>query len=535
MKNQIVISTLPLLCLTFEQIHASENISERPNIMVILADDMGFSDLGFCGSGINTPNIDNLAANGMVFSHFYNAGRSCPSRASLLTGLYAHRAGMGWMTSANLGDSGYTGDLNEHAVTIAQVLREANYACFATGKWHLTYDKYMKKNGKKHNWPIQRGFDRYFGHLTGGGSYYTTKTLTNDNERIYPPEDFYLTTAVSDSTVSILNHHFKKNKDKPFFFYVAYYAPHRPLQALQKDIDKYRGHFMNGWDEQRKHRYATLKKIKMINSGCKLSNRDEMIPAWNSLDNDEKMKWDALMSVYAAQIDCMDQGIGKIIETLKRNNALDNTLIIFLSDNGGCAEPQGGKINKINIDNLGKEEFKQSYRINWANVSNTPFREYKHYVHEGGIATPLIACWPKGIKKRGIIDQTGHLIDLMPTFIELAGAKYPETYNEQEIYPLQGISLSSVFANGQTITRNALFFEHEANRAVIEGNWKLVSKGIKTPPYAGKWELYNLKNDRSEMKNLIEKYPNIALALANKWDEWAKSNNVYPLHKGKKE
>lgn len=543
MQKTVLLSAIPLLMCPIHQLKAEKpGQDKRPNIILILADDMGFSDLGFMGSGIQTPNIDKLAGNGMVFSQFYNTGRSCPTRASLLTGLYAHQTGLGWMTSANLGHPGYTGDMNNHAVTIAQVLKGANYNCYMTGKWHVTYDKYMKPEGPKHNWPIQRGFDRFFGHLTGGGSYFTTQTLTNDNEQLTPSKDFYLTTAITDSTVSIINHHFKEKKKEPFFFYVAYYAPHRPLHALQKDIDKYRGKFMNGWDENRRLRYNKMRELNIINSNCKLSERDPQIPAWETLTEQEKQIWDARMAVYAAQIDCMDQGVGQIIATLKQNNALDNTLIIFLSDNGGNTESQGGNLNFEDLPYLGNENPGQSYRVNWANVSNTPFREYKHMVHEGGISTPLIAYWPAKIKKTGVVtSQVGHVIDLMPTFMDVAGAAYPSMYNGNNIYPLTGKSLLPTILKGKVFKREALYFEHEANRAVIDGEWKLVSKNTKTPPYISDWELYNLKTDRSETNNLIEKYPEKALKLEILWDKWAKENNVYPLDnsgwqgKGKKD
>ena len=435
------------------------------------------------------------------------------------------------MTSANLGHPGYTGDMNNHAVTLAQVLKQADYSCYMTGKWHVTYDKYMKPDGPKHNWPLQRGFDRFFGHLTGGGSYYSTPTLTNDNEQLQPGNDFYLTTAVTDSTVSMINQHFKENKEHPLFFYLAYYAPHRPLHALQKDIDKYRGKFMNGWDEQRKLRYNKLKETGMINETCLLTERDPRIPAWESLTEEEKQLWDARMAVYAAQIDCMDQGIGEVLKALENNNALDNTLILFLSDNGGNAESQGSKtLSPEELLLLGNENPAQSYRVNWANMSNTPFREYKHMVHEGGISTPLIAHWPAKMKKSGAITrQVGHGIDLMPTLMEVADAVYPETYNGHEIHPLSGKSLMSTITQGVTFPREPLFFEHEANMAVIAGDWKLVSASTKEPPYTGEWELYNLKDDRSETIDLIKRHPEKARELEILWNKWANENNVYPL------
>jgi arylsulfatase A-like enzyme len=506
------------------------NEEKKPNIILIMADDMGFSDLGFMGSGIETPNIDKLSQEGLTFNHFYNTGRCCPTRASLLTGLYAHNTGLGWMTVSNLGEPGYTGDMNDQSITIAQALKQADYSTYMTGKLHIMYDAYMQADGPKHNWPLQRGFDRYYGHLSGGGGYYNPGTLTYNNERVDVPEDFYLTSAVTDSTLSFLEDHFTQKKDKPFFFYVAYYAPHRPLHALQKDVAKYRGKFMDGWDEHRKRRYEKLREIGFIDSGWPLTERDHSVPAWEELSNEEKQVWDARMAVYAAQIDCMDQGIGDIISTVEKHGALDNTLIIFLSDNGGCAEGQGGDLTLEQLPLLGNNQPAQSYRTNWANVSNTPFRMYKHYNHEGGISTPLIMHWPKKIKAKGkITDQVGHVIDLMPTILDVAGAEYPLEYDEKRIHPAQGKSLVNCI-DGESFSREPLFFEHEANRAVIKGKWKLVSIGTRNEPYEGEWELFDLSVDRTETNNLVDQQPEIAKELQLLWENWANENHVYPLN-----
>lgn len=502
---------------------------QKPNIIVIMADDMGYSDLGFMGSGIETPNIDKLAGNGLVFNRFYNTGRCCPTRASLLTGQYAHNTGLGWMTVSNLGHPGYTGDMNEQSITIAQALKPAGYSTYMTGKLHIMYDEFMKPEGPKHNWPLQRGFDKYYGHLSGGGGYYNPATLTYNNQRLDVPEDFYLTTAVTDSTVSFLEQHFENKKDDPFFFYVAYYAPHRPLHALQKDVAKYRGKFMDGWDSQRKKRYEKLLEKGFIDPAWDLTEREKKVPAWNNLDEDEKKVWDALMATYAGQIDCMDQGIGEILSVLEENDELDNTLLFFLSDNGGCAEGQGKTLSVEQIDLIGNDEPAQSYRINWANVSNTPFREYKHWAHEGGISTPLIMHWPEKIAAKGkITTQVGHVIDLMPTILDVAGATYPNKFAGIEINPVQGKSLVPLI-EGDVFVREPLFFEHEANRAVIAGDWKLVSKGKNKAPYTTNWELFNLKTDRTETTNLIQSKPEKAKELETLWDNWAKENNVYPL------
>lgn len=514
--------------------HQTQNKHTAPNIILIMADDMGFSDLGFMGSGIETPNLDKLATNGITYTQFYNTSRCCPTRASLMTGLYQHQTGMGWMTAADLGTVGYTGDLNEHCVTIAQLLQESDYSCYITGKWHLTADKYMHPDSSKHNWPLQRGFDKYYGHLSGGGGYFKPKNLIHNNDWLSIPDNFYLTTAVSDSTVSFLRQHFESGNDKPLFTYVAYYAPHRPLHALQKDVAKYRGKFMKGWDILREEKLQTLYEIGLADSSWQLSERGEGIPAWNELSADDKKIWDARMAVYAAQIDCMDQGIGQIMEVLETYNQLNNTLIVFLSDNGGCAEQQEAsnkeKLTLANIDSLGNEYPMSSYEKPWANLSNVPFRMYKQYVHEGGIATPLIAHWPDKIKTKGdLINQVGHVIDIMPTILDIAGIDYPAQYNGHKLKPLAGNSLLPNF-NGKSVKRGPIFFEHNGNTAVRLGDWKLVSKKNYTwPATKGKWELYNLAKDRSETTNLAETHSGKVKELEQLWNTWAEENNVLPI------
>jgi len=519
---------LVLLLLACGTSNKNETIKQKqPNIILIMADDMGFSDLGFMGSGIQTPNIDRLAGKGMVFNQFYNAGRCCPSRASLITGLYAHNADLGWMTASDFGRPGYRGAISKNSVTLAQVLKTAGYENYMTGKWHLTYDPNMEADADNSNWPIQRGFDKYYGVLSGGGGYYIPSTLTKNNERLNPSDDFYLTEAINNSTIEILEDHYKTKKDAPFFFYVAHYAPHRPLHALEDDIKKYKGKFSKGWDHFREQRFKTMSESGLTNAWV-LSQRPDNIPEWDSLSDKEKVMWEMRMEVYAAQIDRMDQGIGQIIDLLEEKNELDNTIIMFLSDNGGNAEPEGKDFAADTIANPGDNNFNQSYRRNWANMSNTPFRLYKSSNHEGGISTPLIVHWPEKIKKASITNQKGHVIDFMPTFMELAGASYPEELDGEKIKAFQGKSLVSAI-DGKISERGALFFEHEADRAVIDGKWKLVATKAGKKPYKGKWELHDLSVDRAEENNLIEKQPEIAAELEQKWNEWASANNVLPL------
>ena len=500
---------------------------DRPNILLIMADDMGFSDIGCYGGEINTPNIDNLAANGLRYRQFYNAARCCPTRAALTTGLYPHETGLGWMTVADLGQPGYIGELNDKCITFAQGLKPAGYRCYITGKWHVVFDKDMEENSPKHNWPLQRGFDRYYGGLAGDGGYYKPRALTQDNTRIEAPdENYYYTDAIGDHAVEFINDHYSTYGDEPFFMYVPFYSPHRPLHAKPEDIAKYKGKYLVGWDEIRKRRYQKQVDIGLLNGTWELSDRDRSVAAWENVPENQKALWDMRMATYAAMIDCMDQNIGRILNTLKKNNALDNTVLIFISDNGACAETAGNG----NINTIGTPQTDESYRTAWANASNTPFRMYKSYVHEGGISSPMIVHWPNGLKveKGSFCDTIGHVIDMTPTFLELAGAQYPEEFNGKEIYPLPGKSLVPTFS-GQDVPREALYFEHEVNRAIRKGNWKLVSRAAFRPPYTGPWELYDMTKDRTEMNNLAAQNPEIVEEMAAMWDKWAKENNVYPL------
>lgn len=495
-----------------------------PNIIIILADDMGYSDIGCFGGEISTPNIDQLAFDGLRYTQFYNAGRCCPTRASLLTGLYSHQTGMGWMTAGDLGYSGYTGDINSQCVTIGEVLQEAGYATWVVGKWHVTHDDFIGPDGPKHNWPLQRGFDKYYGPQHGGGSYFNPGFLTNGNERIDTPSNYYTTDAFSDTASQYILQH---DKSKPFFMYLAYTAPHFPIQAKPEDIVKYEGKYMTDWDEIRRARYERMKEMGIIEDHWRLSEKSG-VPDWNDLTDEKKREFDKRMAVYAAQIDCMDQGIGEVVEILKETGQFDNTVIMFLSDNGGTAERIGP--DEVKTELIGTDSSYQSYRKAWATVSNTPFRMYKQWVHEGGTSTPLIVHWPFGIKGKGVFRrQVGHIIDLMPTCVELAEAEYPAVYNGQEILPHEGISLVNSFNADDSQTR-LLYYEHQATRAVRSGDWKLVAdKEVNVEPYILDWELYNLAEDRSETNNLADQYPEKVHELDSLWDAWAERCNVYPL------
>jgi len=495
----------------------------KPNIVVILVDDMGFSDLGCYGSEISTPNLDSLAAGGLSFSQFYNTGRCCPTRAALLTGLYSHQAGMGAMVTDG-GVDGYRGDLNKQCVTIPEVLRTAGYSTYMTGKWHVT-----KSVGpdvpeeKKFNWPLQRGFDHYFGIIDGKANYFHPASLTRDNTQLPPPKDnFYTTDAFVDNAIKFIA---DGTKEKPFFLYLAFNAPHFPLMAPAGDIAKYRGKYKGGWDKLREDRHAKQVSLGLLDKAWSLTPRAPDVKAWGSLTGKEQDDFDTLMAVYAACVDHMDQAIGKLVANLKSRGVFDNTLILFMSDNGGNAEA-GVNGRSAGPGEPGSGESDVFCGESWANLQNTPFRLYKHFNHEGGISTPLIAHWPAGISTKGEFrNQPGHLIDIMATCVAVSGAKYPTEFKGQAILPMEGKSLLPAFAN-QPIERDALYWEHEGNAAVRSGDMKLVRKGR-----SGPWELYDMKSDRTELHDLASLKPGEAKQLAAKWDTWAARAHVLPYAK----
>jgi arylsulfatase len=529
--------------------------AEKPNIIVILTDDMGFSDLGCYGGEIRTPNLDALAANGLRYTQFYNTARCCPTRASLLTGLYPHQAGVGHMMDDRK-KPGYTGNLNTTCRTISEQLKPAGYRSYAVGKWHVT--RHAGAEGPKHNWPLQRGFDRFYGTIHGAGSFYDPSSLVRDDTMIspyadaeYKPKSYYYTDAIADHAVKYVGDHQKNHGDKPFFLYIAFTAAHWPMHALPEDIAKYQGMYDKGYDSIRQSRFEKAAKLGLIDP------KQPMTPLnakWGEIPNRE---WEIrCMEVYAAMVDRMDQGVGKLVNELKRTGQFDNTLIMYMQDNGGCAEPQGrtGNANHPNIERPDKPTFsvmkptdfaaagsvpKQTrdgfpvrmgpkvmpgpedtyvaYGKNWATVSNTPLREYKHWVHEGGISTPMIAHWPKGIDSPGELRQRpGHLIDIAATCMELSGATYPK-----EATPLEGSSLLASFQN-KTSPRGPLFWEHEGNRAVRIDNWKLVAK------HNQPWELYNLAEDRVERIDLAKANPDRVKTMITAYDAFAKRANVEP-------
>ncbi|MFC6100364.1 arylsulfatase [Olivibacter domesticus] len=491
--------------------------ADRPNIVVILADDMGYSDLGCYGSEINTPNLNKLAAGGLRFRTFYNAARCCPSRASLLTGLYPHEAGMGAMVSeadrpAIPGP--YQGYLNKQSVTLAEVLGAAGYKTYMSGKWHV--------GERREHWPRQRGFERYFGLISGASSYFELvdeprkRSMAHDNDPWFPPDSgFYMTDAFTDSAVNFVETHQKQGEKKPFFLYLAYTAPHWPLHALQEDIAANKGKYDEGWDRIRRKRYQRMQDLGIIDSRYRLSERSANIPAWGSMD--KQSDWAHRMEVYAAMVQRMDKGIGKLLESLKRSGQLNNTLILFLSDNGACAENiDQRKLHDQQVA-VGNRGSYLAYDEYWANASNTPFRMYKAWTEEGGINSPLIVHWPDKIKADSgkITNAVGHIVDIMATCVDVAGATYPETFKGNRITPLKGQSLLPVFTGGKLRDRK-LYWEHFGKWAVREGDWKLVGEAK-----SGQVQLFNLAEDPVETQDLAKIRKDIVSKLTKDYHQWS--------------
>ncbi len=513
---------------------------EQPNIILIMADDMGFSDIGSYGGEISTPNLDRLASDGIRFTQFYNNARCCPTRAALLTGLYPHQTGLGHMVDGVVRDGGYYGEINRNCVTIAEVLGSSGYSNYMSGKWHVSRSVLPED---KSNWPLQRGFDKFFGTITGAGSFYDPATLTMMNEPVKAGKGFYYTDAISDTACAFVNSHISSSADKPFFMYVSYTAPHWPLHAPEEDIVKYQEMYEQGWDVLRQKRFEKLKEMGIIDEHLVLSERDLRVPAWETVD---EKKWQARrMAVYAAQVDIMDRGIGRIIKTLKENNQLDNTLIFFLADNGGCAEGWGPETQWVRryapeytFDGVelqfanepsvmpGPDSTYTSYETEWANLSNTPFRWYKHYGHEGGVASPFIMHWPGKFAGNGVLrTQVSGIIDIMATIVDVTGVEYPELFNGNAIIPLEGVSLKEAAFNNDPLDRDTYYFEHEGHRYIRKGKWKLVALSGR------EWELYDMELDRTETNDLSAEHPDRVREMADEWEKWAWRTQVLPKPK----
>lgn len=496
----------------------------KPNIIVILVDDMGFADVGCYGSEIPTPNLDKLAADGLRFTHFHNDSRCSPSRATILTGLYSQEAGIGVLTGQRKGADGqplpgYLGHLNNNCVTIAEVLHGAGYFTAMSGKWHL---------GQEHGVvPWNRGFDRSLNSPVGGFYFPADKNthlFLNGHDvgrggKEGVPADWYSTDLWTEYGLKFIDE--AQAAKKPFFLYLAYNAPHFPLEAPAEDIAKFRGKYLVGWDKLRDERYAKQIKLGVIDPTWPLSPRPPEVKPWDSLTTEQKDRFDHIMAIYAACVYHMDKEVGVLVTGLAQRGLLDNTLILFMSDNGGNYE--SGPNGRLEGVSPGGPDSTVFCGQSWATLENTPFRRYKHFEHEGGISSPLIVHWPAGIAaKKELRDQQSHIIDIMATCVDVSGAQYPTQFIGHDIHPLDGRSLVPAFAS-QPIQRDAIYWEHEGNAAVLQGDWKLVRFR-----WNGVWELYNIKADRTEQHDLSASQPDKVKQLSALWNDWAKKDNVLP-------
>lgn len=527
---------------------------------------MGFSDIGCFGSEIRTPFLDAMAKHGARFSQMYNCARCCPTRASLLTGLYPHQAGVGHMIEDHCIGPAYQGYLRTDCVTIGEALRAGGYNTAYAGKWHaspgvpLLGDPPAEPGSEDNPIPLSRGFDRFFGTLAGGGNYFYPHCLFDQDRHVTADSDeFYYTDAITDRSREVISEW--AGRDKPFFLHVCYTAPHWPLHARPEDIERYVGKYRKGWDHFRTARHEELKGLSILDSKWAISPRDRDSHDFFSV-NAKRQEWEDLrMAVYAAQVESMDRGIGRILSTLRETGIEEDTLVMFLSDNGGCAEflnedgddktwpgmygrtaPPGVKCTVGNIESIspGPVTSYMSYDLPWANVSNTPFRLFKHWVHEGGISTPFVIQWPAAIRKGGGINHRPcHVIDIMATCLDAAGVDYPAEFKGRPITPLEGESLLPLLNGAEPERSRPLFWEHEGNCAVRDGEWKAVRRNpgerrlYNMPPKwrpgeesSGEWELYNMCEDRTELRDLSVGDRTRLRAMVNQFDKWASKCGV---------
>lgn len=523
--------------------HAFGAEASNPNVLLIVADDLGYSDLGCYGGEIETPHLDQLANEGVRLTQFHTMARCCPSRACLLTGQYPHRVGLGHMTQ-DIGQPGYRGRVDPHAPTIADLLQRQGFRTFLSGKWHLgTPD------------PTRHGFEQFYGTLVSAKTFWRREHYLQIPQSKLPDdlggEPFYGTDALTDRAIHFLSEA-RQTPDQPWFLYLAYNAPHFPLQARNEEIAKYADRYHVGWDVIRQERLRRMKTLGVIPAEARLSERSPYWnygetetgtnPSWETLPEARRMDLARRMAIYAAMVDRMDAGIGRLTEDLKSQDELDNTLIIFLSDNGACAEwdPRGfdGKSSNHNVlhtaqglDTMGGPETFHSVGSAWANASNTPFRLYKHFCHQGGVLSPCIVRWPSAMRGRpsgitaapgGFHRKPAHLIDVLPTILHAANASYPSSFRGGATQPPVGISLVKQFG-GDAPEPRAIFMEHEGNRGLRRGRWKLVA--LRDEP----WELYDLVEDPIESHDLAEQRPAVVQRLASLWSRWAAENHVTPL------
>lgn len=497
--------------------------TKPPNIVIFLADDMGYSDLGCYGSEIKTPNLDRLAQDGLRFTQFYNTTRCWPTRAAILTGYYPQQVRRDTVPGVK---SGSGGTRPEWAQLLPQMLKPLGYRAYHSGKWHVD------------GMPVANGFDRSY-YLEDCGRNFNPRSHFLDDQKLPPVErgtGYYSTVHIADRAVEFLKQHAERHASQPFFGYFCFVVPHFPLQALPEDIAKYRDRYLEGWDVVRQQRWERMKKVDLLQHDLPPLEREVGPPydfpkavaqlgpgetnrpvAWAELSAPQREFQATKMAIHAAMVDRMDHEIGRVVQQLRQMNALDNTLILFLSDNGASAEMMVRDDGHDPDAPAGSAATHLCLGPGWSSTANTPLRRHKTWVEEGGISTPLIVHWPKGIKARGELRTTpGHVIDFAPTFLELAGGRQLAQWNGQPLEPLPGRSLVPLLSTDTDLHREQLWWAHEGNRAIRVDDWKLVADRNRD------WELYDLKTDRAEMRNLAAHYPDKVHDLSERWErQWA--------------
>lgn len=536
----------------------AKNTPNRPNIVYIVLDDVGFAQLGCYGSTIHTPNIDKLAENGLRYNNFHTTAICSATRASLLTGANHHTVGIS--TVVDTLDGSYpckNGYLDPHYATTAEVLKEYGYTNFAVGKWHLAPFAEATDAGPFHNWPLGKGFDRFYGFMEGYTDQYTPD-LVKDNERIRPPkspqEGYHLSEDLAQQAIRLVSRQHLIYPEKPFFLYFALGAAHAPHQAPKEYIDRYRGKFDDGWDKIREQWLENQKRLGIVPEDTRLSERNEFVKPWDSLTDDEKKVYARYMEVYAGFLEHADAQIGKVVDYLEEIGVMDDTVIVLLSDNGASAE--GGKNGRVNqekslnlleetdnvaqtlphLEELGSSEYSNPhYPVGWANAGNTPFQWYKSWVYSGGVKDPLIISYPRGIQARGEIrTQYLHVVDIAPTVLEILGVTKPSHIKGVPQKDYHGISFRYTFDAPDAQNRKHIqYYEQTGNRGIWKDGWKAITNHIRTEDYiTEEWELYHTDEDFSETVNVAEKYPEKLQELIALWYVEAGKYGVLPLGSG---
>ena len=522
-----------------------------PNVIVVLVDDMGYSDLGCYGSEIDTPNIDRLAANGLRYNNYTTTPLCSPTRAALLTGCNSQSVGVGWVANASPGYPGYTGEIAGNAVTLPEALRDNGYTTMMVGKWHNTYDHHAGPAGPYDSWPTQRGFDRFVGILEGETSSFQPHRLYHGNNVVdidKYPEDFFTTDYWTDTAIGWLKELEGSAPEKPFFLYLAHNAVHSPIHAKEKDLEKYKGRYDEGWNTLRDQRYRRQLELEILPKGAKLADFNPGVPRWDDLSEQDKKLYARHMEAYAGFLDNLDQNFGKLYDYLEASGQIDNTIIILTSDNGGAWEggmtgttvmtahhnqlPHDIELDREKVDYVGTAQTWSLYPVGWSTVSNTPFKRYKRYAHAGGRRVPFIISWPNRIEGEGAVrEQFTHVSDIMPTLLEEIGIEHPKALGGKNTKPMEGTSFAYSFDDPEASERHTeQYFEMTGRRGYYKEGWYIVTEHRRGDPFDdSEWELYNLREDFTETENLASRYPDKVKELSKGFDKAAFKYQVYPL------